>query len=69
VVDLGMVDIRVIDTGVIVIVGVVDEDCLREVEVVDKDYLMKVKVVMDGCLLEDLIRFGAYQRLRFNHQD
>jgi len=48
-----MVDMRVIDTGVIVVgvveldvvglvVGVVGEDYFREVEVVDEDYLMSV---------------------------
>ena len=50
------------------VVGVVGENCLREVEVVDQDYLMKVEVVVEGCLLDDPTRFGAYHQLGFDHQ-
>ena len=33
------------------------EDCLREVE-----------VVVEGCLLDNPTRFGAYHRLGFDYQ-
>jgi len=72
-VDLDMVDMRVVDMGVIVagvvelMVGVVGKDCLREVELLDEDYLMKMEMVAEGCLLDDLTRFGAYHQLGFDH--
>ena len=41
VVDLDIVDMRVVDMGGIgLVLEVMGEDCLREVEVVDEDYLM-----------------------------
>ena len=72
-VDLDMVNMRVVDMGVIVagvvelMVGVVGKDCLSEVELLDEDYLMKMEMVAEGCLLDDLTRFGAYHQLGFDH--
>jgi len=74
-----MVDMRVVNIGVIVVgvvevevvelvVGVVGEDCLREVEVVDEDYVMKEEVEAEGCLLGDPTCFDMYHQLGFNHQ-
>jgi len=79
VVNLDMADMRVVDMGVTVVgvvemeavrlvAGVVSEDCLRKVRVVDEDYLIKVEVVAEGCLLDDLTRFGVYHHLGFDHQ-
>jgi len=76
--DLGVVDLDMAYTEVIVagvvelevvdlVVGVVNENYLREVKVVDEDYLMKLEVVADGCLLDDPTRFGAYHWLGFDH--
>ena len=76
--DLGVVDLDMVDTEVIVaglvelevvglVVRVVGENCLREMVVVDEDYLIKLEVVTDGCLLDDSTRFGEYHRLDFDH--
>jgi len=83
VVNLGMVDMRVINMRMIVagvvelmigelemvgLVEVVGEGLFKgEVEVVDEDYLMKVEVVDEDCSMNVHARFGTHHWLGFNH--